>query len=56
MIFTQKVLASGPGTKLRATFRLRPFQSARGRVLSTLGGSLFFKLPALPEVVTELST
>jgi len=45
MIFTQKVLAPGPGTQLRATFRWRPFQSA-------LSGSLFFKPPALPEVVT----
>ena len=46
MIFAQKLLAPGPGTKPRATFRWRPFQSA-------LSGSLFFKPPALPEVMTS---
>ena len=45
MIFSQKLLAPGPGTQLRATFRWRPIQSA-------LSGSLFFKPPALPEVMT----
>ena len=44
MIFVQKLLAPGPGTKSRATFRWRPFQSA-------LSGSLFFIPPALPEVM-----
>jgi hypothetical protein len=52
MIFTQKVLAPGPGTKLRATFKWGLFKSARGGVLSTLSGSLLFKPPALPEIVT----
>jgi hypothetical protein len=47
MVFAQKLLAPGPGTKSRATFRWRPFQSARGRVSSTLSGSLFFIPPAL---------
>jgi hypothetical protein len=47
MIFAQKVLAPGPGTQPRVTFRWRPFQSA-------LSGSLFFKPPALPEAVTLL--
>jgi len=43
MVFVQKVLASGPGTRPKAIFRYCPFQSA-------LSGSLF--LPsALPEVV-----
>jgi hypothetical protein len=45
MIFAQKLLVPGPGTKPRAAFRWRPFQSA-------LSGSRFFKPPALPEVVT----
>jgi hypothetical protein len=36
--------APGPGTKSKATFRWRPFQSA-------LSGSLFFIPPALPEVM-----
>ena len=45
MIFSQKLLAPGPGTQLRATFRWRSIQSA-------LSGSLFFKPPALPEVMT----
>jgi hypothetical protein len=44
MIFAQKVLAPGPGTKSKATFRWRPLQSA-------LSGSLFFTPPALPEVM-----
>ena len=46
MIFSQKLLAPGPGNQLRATFRWRPVQSA-------LSGSLFFKPPALPEVMTR---
>ena len=50
MIFAQKVLAPGPGTRPKSTFRWSPLQSARGRVSSTLSGSLFFMPPALPEV------
>jgi hypothetical protein len=44
MIFAQKLLAPGPGTKLKATVRWRPFQSA-------LSGSLFFIPPPLVEVM-----
>jgi hypothetical protein len=47
MIFAQKLLAPGPGTKSRATFRWRPFQSV-------FSGSLFFIPPALPEVMILL--
>jgi len=47
MVFGAQTLAPGPGTQLRATFRWRPIQSA-------LSGSLFFKPPALPEVMTIL--
>jgi hypothetical protein len=43
MVFAQKVLASGPGIRAKATFRERPFQAA-------LSGSLFFMPPALPEI------
>ena len=44
MVFAQKVLAPGPGTRPKATFRKCPFQSA-------MGGSLFFLPPALREVM-----
>jgi hypothetical protein len=47
MIFTQKVLAPRPSTQLRPPLG-RPIQSA-------LSGSLFFKPPALPEVMTQLT-
>jgi len=46
MIFAQKLLAPGPGTQLRATFRWRPIKSA-------LISSLFLKPPALAEVMTR---
>jgi hypothetical protein len=45
MIFAQKLLAPEPGTRPKSTFRWSPIQSA-------LSGSLFFKPPALPEVMT----
>jgi hypothetical protein len=51
MVFVREVLAPGPGTRPKATFRWRPFQSARGRVSSTLSGSLFFIPPPLVEVM-----
>jgi hypothetical protein len=51
MVFVRKVFAPGPGTGLKATFRWRPIQSARGRVSSTLSGSLFFIPPPLVEVM-----
>jgi hypothetical protein len=44
MIFADKVLAPGPGTRSKATFRWCPFQSVLSR-------SLFFIPPALPEVM-----
>ena len=44
MVFARKFLAPGPGTRLMATFRWRPFQSA-------LSGSLFFIPPPLVEVM-----
>jgi len=45
MIFAQKILAPGPGTRLKATFQRRPFQPP-------LSGSLFLIPPALPEIMT----
>ena len=51
MVFVREILAPGPGTKPKATFRWRPFQSARGRVSSTLSGSRFFIPPPLVEVM-----
>ena len=44
MIFVREVFAPGPGTRSKATFRWRPFQSA-------LNGSLFFIPPPLVEVM-----
>ena len=44
MIFVREVLAPGPGTRSKATFRWRPFQSV-------LSGSLFFIPPPLVEVM-----
>jgi hypothetical protein len=44
MVFVREVLAPGPGTRLDATFRWRPFQSA-------LSGSLFSIPPPLVEVM-----
>jgi hypothetical protein len=44
MIFAQKLLAPGPGTLLRATFRWHPIQSA-------WSGSLFFIPSPLVEVM-----
>jgi hypothetical protein len=43
MVFEPQTLAPGPGTGARATFRWHPFQSARGRVSSTLSGSRVFQ-------------
>jgi len=47
MVFGHKVLAPGPGTRCKATFRRHPIESA-------LSGSRFFKPPALPEVMTKI--
>ena len=47
MIFVREVLAPGPGTRSKATFRWRPFQSA-------LSGSLFFIPSPLVEVMISL--
>ena len=44
MVFVRKVLAPGPGTGPKATFRWRSFQSA-------LSGSRFFIPPPLVEVM-----
>jgi hypothetical protein len=43
MVFEAQTLAPGPGTRAMATFRWHPFQSARGRVSSTLSGSRVFQ-------------
>jgi hypothetical protein len=53
MIFEPQTLAPGPGigVQMMATFRWRSFQSARGRVSSTLSCSLFFISSALLEVM-----
>jgi hypothetical protein len=56
MVFVRKVFAPGPGTGWKATFRWRPFQFARGRVSSTLTGSLFFIPPPLVEVSDFLAS
>jgi hypothetical protein len=47
MVFTQKLLAPGPGIHLKATFRQRSFPSA-------LGGFLISESPALPEAANHL--
>ena len=46
MIFAQKVLAPGPGTRSKATFGAVP-------ILIRFDRSLLFKPPVLPEVMTE---
>jgi len=43
MILVQKLLAPGPGSGMKSTFRWSPFQSA-------LSGSLFFMPQAMPQV------
>ena len=54
MVFEPQTLAPGPGIGVQAmaTFRWRSFQSARGRVSSTLPGSGVFHASTLGEVMT----